>query len=61
MHDELVATGRALLIAPLPNRGLPLEHLDAIEAFVSDTTAPDIGGADPDASETARRLLGDSA
>jgi hypothetical protein len=35
VHDELVSTGRALLIAPVPNRGLQPEHLDAIEAFVA--------------------------
>jgi hypothetical protein len=33
VHDELTAGGRALLIAPAPNRGLQPEHLDAIEAF----------------------------
>jgi hypothetical protein len=35
VHDELVSTGRALLIAPLPDRGLQPEHLDAIEAFIA--------------------------
>jgi hypothetical protein len=35
VHDELVSTGRALLIAPVPDRGLEPEHLDAIEAFIA--------------------------
>lgn len=64
VHDELVATGRALLIAPLANRGLQPEHLDAIEAFVSDTNVPDSGRADAleaDALEAAHHLLGDTA
>lgn len=59
VHDELVATGCALLIAPLANRGLQPEHLDTIEAFLSDTDVPDTGHAD--ALEAARRLLGDTA
>ena len=33
LHDELVATGRALLIRPRANVGLQPEHLDEIEAF----------------------------
>ncbi|MGX6608311.1 hypothetical protein ACWKSP_40275 [Micromonosporaceae bacterium Da 78-11] len=61
VHDELVATGRALLIAPLPNRGLQPEHLDMIEAFLSGTDVPDTGRAGADALEAARRLLGDTA
>jgi hypothetical protein len=60
IHDELVATSRALLIAPLPNRGLQPEHLDTIEAFVSDTAAPDTARATKDALARARRLLGDT-
>lgn len=65
-HDELVATGRTLLISPLPNRGLQPEHLDTIEAFISDATVPETGnagpdsGVGPDALEIARRLLGDT-
>ncbi|MFG1863061.1 HAD domain-containing protein [Microbispora bryophytorum] len=35
VHDELTKGGRALLIAPLPSRGLQPEHMDAIEDFVS--------------------------
>ncbi len=35
VHDELTHTGRALLIAPSPRRGLQPDHLDAIEAFIS--------------------------
>ncbi|WP_246635849.1 hypothetical protein [Actinoplanes hulinensis] len=62
MHDELVATGRALLIAPLPNRGLQPGHIDAIEASSPEQPVPDTGNADgPDALEIARRLLGDTA
>lgn len=53
IHDELVATGRALLIAPLPTRGLQPDHLDTIETFLSETSVPAT-----DAVETARRLLG---
>jgi hypothetical protein len=34
-RDELVSTGRALLIAPAPNRGLQPDHLDVIEAFIA--------------------------
>jgi hypothetical protein len=49
-RDELTATGRALLIAPTPSRGLQPEHLDAIEAFLT---------ADDDTLRTARRLLGE--
>jgi hypothetical protein len=57
VHDELAATGRALLIAPIPHRGLQPAHLDVIEAFASD---PDSGRAGADALEVARRLLGDT-
>lgn len=35
IHDELAATGRALLIAPPSRHGLQPEHLDAIEAFLT--------------------------
>lgn len=54
------------MVAPLPNRDLQPEHLDAIQAFVSETTAPDTSGARPDAEagpdalEIVRRLLGDT-
>lgn len=33
LADEFTGTGRALLIKPIPKRGLRPEHLDAIEAF----------------------------
>jgi hypothetical protein len=35
IFDELTADGRALLIAPSPNRGLQPDHLARIEQFVS--------------------------
>ncbi len=60
VYDELVATGRALLIAPLASRGLQPEHLDTIKAFISDTNVRDTGRVRADALETARRLLGDT-
>ncbi|MDG4768207.1 hypothetical protein O7632_29570 [Solwaraspora sp. WMMD406] len=60
VHEELTASGRALLIAPLPNRGLQPEHLDQIEAFAASAAAgSDTEGAD--ALRVARRLLGDQA
>jgi hypothetical protein len=34
IFDELTVDGRALLIAPDPNRGLQPEHLDRIERFI---------------------------
>jgi hypothetical protein len=52
VHDELTATGRALLIAPVPSRGLQPDDLDAIDAFLA-AEAPD-----DEALRTARRLLG---
>lgn len=55
VYEELTAHGRALLIAPLPNRGLQPEHMDAIEAFVA--AAADDTDAGMDAL-VARRLLG---
>jgi hypothetical protein len=35
VRDELTASGRALLIAPVPSRGLQSEDLDAIDAFLA--------------------------
>lgn len=35
VRDELTATGRALLIAPMPTRGLQPDDLDTIEAFLA--------------------------
>ncbi|GAB7036280.1 MULTISPECIES: hypothetical protein [Catenuloplanes] len=70
VHDELVAAGRALLIAPTATRGPQPAHLDEIEAFASDTSTPDTAGTDAthgyagtadggaDALRRARRLLG---
>ncbi|MFV2009252.1 MULTISPECIES: hypothetical protein [unclassified Micromonospora] len=60
VYEELTASGRALLIAPLPNRGLQPAHLDQIEAFVASAAA----SAEVDetaALHTARRLLGEPA
>lgn len=37
--DELLDTGRALLIKPRPRRGLRPEHLELIEAFAAGTLA----------------------
>jgi hypothetical protein len=34
-YDALTESGRALLIAPSPRRGLRPEHMDAIEAFAA--------------------------
>ncbi|MEV1315468.1 hypothetical protein AB0J14_05205 [Micromonospora arborensis] len=36
LHDELVATGRALLIRPKASTGLQPEHMDLIEAFAKE-------------------------
>ncbi|GAB1641322.1 hypothetical protein [Krasilnikovia sp. MM14-A1259] len=59
VHDELTGTGRALLIAPLPNRGLQPEHLDTIDAFIAATPRTiDQAVADSESLRTARRLLG---
>lgn len=57
VRDELESTGRALLIAPLANRGLQPEHLDHIVAFL---TAPE-PATTPDPAAEARRLLGGNA
>ena len=57
VRDELARGGRALLIAPVPNRGLQPEHLDTIEAFIAADAA---SGSSPDALQIARRLLGDT-
>ena len=51
----------ATAAAPLPNRGLQPEHVNAIEAFVSEATVPAPASAGPDASEIARRLIDDTA
>ncbi|WFE26462.1 hypothetical protein O7623_24530 [Solwaraspora sp. WMMD791] len=57
VYEELTASGRALLIAPLPNRGLQPAHLDQIEVFVASAAASaDSEGVD--ALRAARRLLG---
>ncbi|SDS91424.1 HAD domain-containing protein [Actinoplanes derwentensis] len=53
VYDELVATGRALLIAPRANRGLQPGHLDTIEAFVSATGVLDRADAAPRSTGTA--------
>jgi hypothetical protein len=55
VREELTATGRALLIAPVPSRGLQPEDLDAIEAFLD---ADDSATSPDEALRTARRLLG---
>jgi hypothetical protein len=65
VHEELTATGRALLIAPSPTRGLQPDHMEAIKAFIA---APSGEGVDPtsdansteDALRIARHLLGGS-
>lgn len=36
LHDELIASGRALLIRPKASTGLQPEHMDRIEAFARD-------------------------
>jgi hypothetical protein len=58
VHDELTRTGRALLIAPVPNRGLQPEHLDIIEAFAAADAEPD---GRTNVLQVARRLLGDTS
>lgn len=58
VHEELTRAGRALLIAPAPNRGLQPEHLDAIEAFLDVDPADETSAA---ALGAARRLLGDTS
>jgi hypothetical protein len=50
LRDELTATGRALLIAPRPNRGLQPAHLDAIEAFLTAGQHDDTNDTDPRAA-----------
>jgi len=57
VRDELTRSGRSLLIAPTPNRGLQPEHLETIEEFVAADATSD---ASPDALQIARRLLGDT-
>ena len=47
LRDELTATGRALLIAPFPNRGLQPAQLDAIEAFLTEVQHDETNDADP--------------
>jgi hypothetical protein len=58
-RDELTAAGRALLIAPTPNRGLQPADLDAIDAFLAAVDNQD--EASEEALRTARRLLGETA
>jgi hypothetical protein len=60
IHEELTRTGRALLIAPSPRRGLQPEHLDAIEAFTANAVAASTAIQD-EALLRARRLLGDDS
>lgn len=57
VHDELTRGGRALLIAPSPNRGLQPEHMDVIEAFISTSMTEGSDSATDDALLIARRLL----
>ncbi|MBB6350576.1 hypothetical protein ACWGH8_12165 [Nonomuraea muscovyensis] len=66
-HEELTMSGRALLIAPSPRRGLQPDHMDAVEDFVAAPAAGDRGLATSstsgatspdDALRVARRLLG---
>ncbi len=59
VHEELTRAGRALLIAPIPNRGLQPEHLDVIEAFVAAADAA--SDIQPSVEQAARRLLGDTS
>ncbi len=58
VNDELNRTGQTLLIAPSPRRGLQPDHMDAIEAFVTDALA-DNATTEAEALLLARRLLGD--
>ena len=59
VRDELTAGGRALLIAPIPSRGLQPEDLDAINAFLAEDDQ-DVArcAAHDEALRIARRLLG---
>ena len=59
VRDELTATGRALLIAPIPSRGLQPEDLDAIDASLTADHQDEANDAARDeALRVARRLLG---
>lgn len=60
LRDELTATGRALLIAPIPSRGLQPEDLDSIDAFLSSGDQDEANVALDDALHIARRLLGET-
>jgi hypothetical protein len=54
-----MATGRALLIAPVPSRGLQPADLDDIDAFLTaDHEADASGAAHDEAIRIARHLLG---
>ncbi|MBG0825226.1 hypothetical protein HS048_31540 [Planomonospora sp. ID91781] len=44
VYDELTESGRALLIAPSPRRGLQPDDLAAIETFVSTSVNEGLGG-----------------
>ncbi|GAA2886771.1 hypothetical protein GCM10010517_50560 [Streptosporangium fragile] len=52
VYEELTRTGKALLIAPSPRRGLQPEHLDAIEAFISAHPPGSLGTAADDTAAT---------
>jgi hypothetical protein len=59
VRDELTAAGRALLIAPIPSRGLQPEDLEAIDAFLAANDQGEASDAARDeALRIARRLLG---
>ncbi|MEV7968232.1 hypothetical protein AB0O34_19950 [Sphaerisporangium sp. NPDC088356] len=48
VHDE--KSGRALLIAPSPRRGLQPDHMDAIEAFISASATENVSATADDTS-----------
>lgn len=61
VRDELTRTGSALLIAPIPTRGLQPEHLDTIEAFLNTDRSQSIDVDQAEALRIARHLLGDTS
>src|SRR5690606_35099575 len=58
VRDELTANGRALLITPVPTRGLQPDDLDAIEAFLSSDDQHERDGPPDEALRIAHRQLG---